>query len=256
MNRDDILPGTVLTVPGGADIGVGRRRSSYRLIVESVMPQVSGSPNMLYVIGRPIRIGGDLARRYNRNVHRVLWLDQVRPDPHIRVLHLTASGLYTNQHPQYVEHLTQMMMPKLADEWSADAESFADSDVSYVMVTYDGQVAAWAGYRHEIHEERFDEPGGNVVLRCMDNYVARDFRHIKPELWPLAYLARHQLVVAPWEGYAYTYVYTGPGQPADRHMADGWWPDADVPAHERQGVSYARLGGEPHHWVRLVRQPR
>ncbi len=131
----------------------------------------------------------------------------------------------------------------LRTQWRDDAESEHEPDVSYLMVLVDdgGPLvpAAWAGYRVI-----------DGVLHCCNNYVRREYRGRNPELYAMAYAARHREVVAVLNMPAVTYLYA---QPIPLHEADGWIRDTGPGSH---GVSRARPDGEEHPWWRLRREPR
>jgi hypothetical protein len=131
----------------------------------------------------------------------------------------------------------------LRTQWWDDAESEHEPDTSYLMVLVDENglmtPAAWAGYRLV-----------DGVLRCCNNYVRREYRGRNPELYAMAYAARHAEVVTVLNMPAVTYLYA---QPIALHEADGWVKDTGSDSH---GSSYARPGGQEHLWWRLRRDPR
>ncbi len=137
--------------------------------------------------------------------------------------------------------IAEMRSEPLATQWWQDAESRyepGEPPVSY-MVTYvtddNGLVvpAAWAGWR-------LDTDWTGTRLLCCDNYVRRGYRGRVPELYRLAYRARHRNVVRALKLPAVTYLFP---EPVDLHLADGWVQD-DSPS----GSDVSDLG---HHWTRL-----
>ncbi len=128
----------------------------------------------------------------------------------------------------------------LRTQWWEDAESEHEPGVSYLMVLAPGPdvwlvPAAWAGYRIE-------NEAGTAVLRCLNNYVRREFRN--PDLYPLAYEARHRLVVARFGLPAVTYLFP---EPIALHEADGWVRDTGPSGSGQSPVN------PNHHWQRLRR---
>lgn len=134
-----------------------------------------------------------------------------------------------------------LMEEPLRSQWRADAESEHEDGISYVMVLDDDGTgrrhvpAAWAGYRIE-----------DGVLRCCNNYVRHGFRDRDPELYEVAYRARHDLVVAGCGLPAVTYLFP---EPIPLHLADGWELDTTP---EGSGIS-RDIPGVEHHWRRLTR---
>lgn len=127
----------------------------------------------------------------------------------------------------------------LRTEWWEDAESEHEPGVAYLMVLVadpgSGWLvpAAWAGYRIE-------DEHGRAVLRCLNNYVRRGFRDRVPELYAVAYAARHRLVVRRLRLPAVTYLFP---EPIALHEADGWVRDA--------GPDAAGTSADGHRWQRL-----
>jgi hypothetical protein len=136
----------------------------------------------------------------------------------------------------------------LRTEWFDDAESQHERGVAYLMVLARDPAgllvpAAWAGYRIE-------DEAGRVVLRCCNNYVRREFRGRTPDLYAVAYRARHDRVVRRFGLHAVTYLFP---EPIPLHEADGWVRDTSAGG---SGTSRARPDGELHHWQRLRWSPR
>jgi hypothetical protein len=157
-------------------------------------------------------------------------------------------------HPGTTRHaglVVMMSRQPLAGQWYDDAESGVDADTARTsfMVTFvvgpdlDAVPAAWAGWRFDVAAD------GLPVLRCCDNYVRRGYRGRTPELYRLAYEARHSLVVDTCGLRAETYLYP---EPIPLHIADGW--ELDV-SEDASGKSSPYPGGPVHEWQRLVRRP-
>lgn len=127
----------------------------------------------------------------------------------------------------------------LRTQWWRDAESEHEPGTSYVVALVAGEPAAWAGWRLQ--------PDG--VLKCCNNYVRRGYRDRTPDLYALAYAARHRDVVLRLGAPAETYLYP---EPIPLHEADGWVRDTSPGG---SGTSHAFEGGEPHHWQRLTWSP-
>ncbi len=128
----------------------------------------------------------------------------------------------------------------LRTEWWDDAESEHEPGVAYLMVLARGPhgwliPAAWAGYRIE-------DEAGSAVLRCCNNYVRRGFRDRTPELYSVAYRARHRLVVSKFGLPAVTYLVP---EPIALHEADGWERDPTPLGSGQSPVN------PEHHWQRL-----
>ncbi|NUR59383.1 MAG: hypothetical protein HOV87_12045 [Catenulispora sp.] len=176
----------------------------------------------------------------------------------MKVIHLTE------EHPEYGRYAAMLCEEPLRTQWWMDAESGHEEGTSYLMVLdVDASgayvPAAWAGYAFE----RLDETEAMFqalpremrklarlpILRCRDNYVAHGFRDRDPERYETAYAARHQLVVSPWQGLAYTYLYD---PPKTRHERDGWF--ADPNSDLGHGFSSPdATSGIVHEWWRLFR---
>jgi hypothetical protein len=143
-------------------------------------------------------------------------------------------------HPRHPPLISPLREPELADQWWDDAESHAEATVSY-MVVYapdpSGAMvpAAWAGW----------VLGGNA-LRCCDNYVRRGFRRRRPELYEMAYRARHRQVVQVLGLPGVTYLFP---EPVGLHLRDGWVRDTSP------GSSGTRDGRPEHRWQRLLWTP-
>lgn len=119
---------------------------------------------------------------------------------------------------RYEEAVGQLQGPGLAAEMWADAEHRLREAPGKVwaFVLVDGAAAAWCAAQ---------DLGG--VLVCSDNYERRGVGRERG-LYPLAYAARHEAVVAPWAGPAVTYLF--PGEVVRPHEADGWrWTGAAGP---------------------------
>lgn len=150
------------------------------------------------------------------------------------------------------ELLATLSAEPVASQWWEDAESRIDADsehTSYMVVYVPGDggqmvPAAWAGWRIETGDD------GARVLRCCDNYVRQGYRRQIPELYRLAYKARHRQVVAVRRMPAVTYLYP---EPIGLHVADGWTIDTSPDA---AGRSTPYEGGPEHHWRRLTWTPR
>lgn len=144
------------------------------------------------------------------------------------------------------------LIAKLAEEplrtqWWEDAESRDEPGTAYLMVLVRGPdgwlvPAAWAGYRIE-------DEHGTAVLRCCNNYVRRGYRDHTPDLYPVAYRARHLLVVARLRLPAVTYLFP---EPIALHEADGWVRDT---APGSSGQSRPFENGPVHNWQRLRWEP-
>ncbi len=141
---------------------------------------------------------------------------------------------------RYQRYMDVLAGDPLRTQWREDAESGVEPAVSYLMVLAEdagGQMvpAAWAGYQ-------LVPVGGELTLRCCNNYVRREFRSCDPELYEMAYRARHDVVVSRLAFPAVTYLFE---QPIALHEADGWVKDTGPGG---SGVSTAG-----HHWWRLRR---
>ncbi len=150
----------------------------------------------------------------------------------MRIVHLTPG------HDDYARLTAPLLEEPLRSQWWADAESEHEPGTSYLMVVVDegGEPvpAAWAGYTIN---------GG--VLHCRDNYVRDAYRGRTPDLYAVAYAARHDRVVTRVRLPAVTYLFA---QPIPLHLADGWVYDT---APDSPGVSRAHPDGEDHPWWRL-----
>ncbi len=153
-----------------------------------------------------------------------------------RIVHLTPD------HEDYEQYMLLLASEPLRTQWWLDAESEVEPGISYLMVLADheGELvpAAWAGYAVSDGE-----------LRCCNNYVRRGFRGRYPELYQVAYAARHRDVVAVLGLPAVTYLFE---YPIPLHLADGWVLCSGPDAH---GLSRAHEGGEVHTWWRLRWSP-
>ena len=144
--------------------------------------------------------------------------------------------------PLHARLMETLSAEPIATQWWEDAESRAEPAASYmvVYVTVDGALvpAAWAGWIIETE-------GGRRILRCCNNYVRRGFRNRAPELYALAYRARHRQVVSRKGLPAVTYLFP---EPIGLHLASGWRVDTGPGS---AGTSRSAPDGPVHHWQRL-----
>ncbi len=141
---------------------------------------------------------------------------------------------------RYASMMAQLAADPLAAEWWQDAESGVDAGVSYMMVTVAGRPAAWAGW--QLIE-------GGTIVKCCNNYVRRGHRNQDPELYKVAFLARHDQVLTRLGLPAVTYLFP---EPIPLHLEYGWRLDTGPGS---AGTSRAVRGGPLHHWRRLVWTP-
>lgn len=139
--------------------------------------------------------------------------------------------------------MAQLRTEPLRTQWLDDAESEAETGVSYIMIfAADGAgelvPAAWAGWTVVDVE-------GVQTLKCCNNYVRHGFRRRDPDLYGIAYRIRHRNVVRRLRLPAETYLFP---EPIGLHIADGWVPDLGP-----GGSGDSEFG---HRWQRLTWSPR
>lgn len=133
---------------------------------------------------------------------------------------------------RYEEVIGQLQGPGLAAEMYADAEHRLGEAPGklWCFVLVDGAAAAWCAAQ---------DLGG--VLVCSDNYERRGAGR-QQHLYPLAYAARHETVVAPWAGPAVTFLFP---EPIALHEADGWRKTGSTGPGEVAGHTWWELRREP-----------
>lgn len=157
------------------------------------------------------------------------------PDPaDVRVVRVDPA------HPDHPALIATLTAPDLAAQWWDDAESRAeDGDgVGYLVAYVAGDPAAWAGWT-------IDTTENGQVLRCCHNYVRREYRGHTPELYRVAYQARHRQIVTRLGLPGVTYLFP---EPVGLHLASGWVRDTTPGG---AGTSRPHPDGPVHHWQRL-----